>query len=76
MVLNVNFDVDIFTSEFCFKICAMYLFQIFQVSSHHSKRKIGEATKTPIEFLDKFDELKAKKYVFFKKFLHFAADRS
>ena len=32
-----------------------------QVSSHHAKRKIGESTKTPIEFFAKYDELKAIK---------------
>ncbi|XP_070191427.1 gamma-tubulin complex component 2-like isoform X2 [Littorina saxatilis] len=31
-----------------------------QVSSHQSKRKIGESTRTPIEFFAKYDELKAK----------------
>nr|XP_022289752.1 gamma-tubulin complex component 2-like isoform X2 [Crassostrea virginica] len=31
-----------------------------QVSAHQAKRKIAESTKTPIEFLAKYDELKSK----------------
>lgn len=32
-----------------------------QVSAHQAKRKIAEFTKTPEEFLQKYDELKSKK---------------
>lgn len=31
-----------------------------QVSAHQAKRKIAEASTTPIEFLAKYDELKSK----------------
>ncbi|XP_064605100.1 gamma-tubulin complex component 2-like [Liolophura sinensis] len=31
-----------------------------QVSAHHAKRKIAQCSGTPIEFLSKYDELKAK----------------
>jgi gamma-tubulin complex component 2 len=31
------------------------------VSANQAKRKIAESSKTPIEFLAKYDELKSKK---------------
>lgn len=34
---------------------------VSQVSAHHAKRKIAQCSDKPIEFLSKYDELKAKK---------------
>jgi len=34
---------------------------LLQVSANQSKRKIAESSKTPIEFLAKYDDLKSKK---------------
>jgi hypothetical protein len=32
-----------------------------QVSSHNAKKKIAESSQTPVEFLQKYDDLKMKK---------------
>ena len=34
-----------------------------QVSAHSAKRKIAEFSQTPVDFLQKYDELKSKKWV-------------
>ena len=36
---------------------------MLKVSAHNAKRKIAESTKTPVEFLQKYDELKSKQWV-------------
>ena len=38
------------------------LLNFFQISTHGAKRKIAESSQCPEEFLNKYDELKAKKY--------------
>jgi len=35
------------------------------VSTHNAKRKLAEHSQQPEEFLNKYDELKSKKYKYF-----------
>jgi gamma-tubulin complex component 2 len=38
------------------------LFLLVQITAHRAKKKIAESSKTPVEFLQKYDELKSRKY--------------